>query len=346
MAETQTQTTTPPAHGAEDVERGGPAPVDDGLVRTDPLLDTPRADEDLRFPGCRRIPLLRDRLIDYDGRLEYWEGRSETAWVLAEPTGGVHEGTSRRLPHLVERIAMMRGAPIASFGSVDLLVRDASGQPARMMQADETLYLHPRRALTPEGSLVIGEHDLPDVVLEVDHTTDVRPGKLLLYEAWGFPELWVVVPPEGARRRRPAGVTIHRLIGGRYRTEAASMAFPGWTAAEIFAGLTQSATAQTCRVLERVARALGAREGTGPDDDPMLRAFGENKLAQGRAEGIAEELTAVVRSLLGSRGIRVSDGFPGDVAALAGAGREALVAAALGCVDEADFWRHLGRPRR
>jgi hypothetical protein len=99
-------------------------------------------------------------------------------------------------------------------------------------------------------------------------------------------------------------------------------------------------------VLERVARALGAREGTGPDDDPMLRAFGENKLAQGRAEGIAEELTAVVRSLLGSRGIRVSEDFPGDVAALAGAGREALVAAALGCVDEADFWRHLGRPRR
>jgi len=262
--------------------------------------------------------------------------------VLAEPTGGVHEGTSRRLPHLVERIAMLRGAPIASFGSVDLLVRDGSGQPARMMQADETLYLHPRRALTPEGSLVIGEHDLPDVVLEVDHTTDVRPGKLLLYEAWGFPELWVIVPPEGARRTRPAGVTIHRLIGGRYRTEAASRAFPGWTAAEIFVGLTQSATAHTCRVLERVARALGAREGTGPDDDPMLRAFGENKLAQGRAE----ELTAVVRSLLRSRDIRVSDGFPGDAAALAGAGREALVSAALGCADEADFWRRLGRPRR
>ena len=342
MAEPQTQTATTPAHGAEGLERGGPAPVDDGPVWSEPLLDAPSADEDLRFPGCRPVPLVRDRLTDYDGRLEYWEGRSETAWVLAEPTGGVHEGTSRRLPHLVERIAMMRGAPIASFGSVDLLVRDASGQPTRMMQADETLYLHPRRALTPEGALVIGEHDLPDVVLEVDHTTDVRPGKLLLYEAWGFPELWVVVPPEGAKRLRPAGVTIHRLIGGIYRTEAASRAFPGWTAAEIFAGLTQSATAQTCRVLERVARALGAREGTGPDDDPMLRAFGENKLAQGRAE----ELTAVVRSLLGSRGIRVSDGFPGDVAASAGAGREALVEAALGCVDEADFWRRLGRPRR
>ena len=94
------------------------------------------------------------------------------------------------------------------------------------------------------------------------------------------------------------------------------------------------------RALVNAPRRLG--EGTGPDDDPMLRAFGENKLAQGRAE----ELTAVVRSLLGSRGIRVSDRFPGDMAASAGAGREALVAAALGCVDEADFRRHLGRPRR
>lgn len=87
MAESQTQTPTPPAHGAEDLERSGPASVHDGLVPTEPLLDTPRADEDLRFPGCRRIPLLRDRLADYAGRLEYWEGRSETAWVLAEPAG-------------------------------------------------------------------------------------------------------------------------------------------------------------------------------------------------------------------------------------------------------------------
>jgi Uma2 family endonuclease len=349
MAETQTQTTTPPAHGAEDVERGGPATVDDGPVRAEPLLDTPRADEDLRFPGCRRIPLLRDRLTDYDGRLEYWEGRSETAWVLAEPTGGVHEGTSRRLPHLVERIAMMRGAPIASFGSVDLLVRDASGQPARMMQADETLYLHPRRALTPEGSLVIGEHELPDVVLEVDHTTDVRPGKLLLYEAWGFPELWVVVPPAGATRRRPAGVTIHRLANGRYRSVRTSGAFPGWTAREIHAALTEPvSSAATYRVLERVGRTLGEREGTGPDDDPLWRVLGERKLAEGvakgRAEGRAAELAATVKSLLQARGKRVSDAFESSAQALVDTPRDAVTAAALAARDEEDFWRRLGAP--
>ena len=33
----------------------------------------------------------------------------------------------------------------------------------------------------------MGSDTLPDVVLEVDNTTDVRRGKLSLYESWGFP---------------------------------------------------------------------------------------------------------------------------------------------------------------
>ena len=294
-----------------------------------------------RFPGCRPVRLLTDRLTDFEGRLEYWDARTETAWVVAEPTGGIHEGTSRRLIHLAERIALVRGTPIASFGSVDLLVRDARGAPERMMQADETLYLHPGRARLPDGSLVIGEHSLPDVVLEVDHTTDVRPGKLPLYESWGFPELWVVVPPAGARRRRPAGVTIHRLEGGPYRSAATSRAFPGWTAAEIHAALTEPATTpHTWRALERVGRTLGAREGTGPDDTPLLRSLGEHARAKGRAE----ELAAIVRSTLRVRGIPVSERFPDASAALAAIPREVLMAAALACVNEQDFRRRAGLP--
>ena len=43
----------------------------------------------------------------------------------------------------------------------------------------------------------------PDVVLEVDHTTDVHRGKLALYESWGFPECgW-----RCRTRRRRAGRT-------------------------------------------------------------------------------------------------------------------------------------------
>ena len=303
--------------------------------------DTGTTDYGSRFPGCRPVRLLTDRLTDFEGRLEYWDARTKTAWVVAEPTGGIHEGTSRRLIHLAERIALVRGTPIGSFGSVDLLVRDARGAPERMMQADETLYLHPGRARLPRGSLVIGEHDLPDVVLEVDHTTDVRPGKLPLYESWGFPELWVVVPPAGARRQRPAGVTIHLLESGRYRSAAASRAFPGWTAAEIHTALTEPATtAPTWRALERVGRTLGAREGTGPGDTPLLRSLGE----QARAEGQAEELAAIVRSTLRVRGIPVSDRFPGASAALAALPRDVLMAAALACVDEQDFRHRVGMP--
>ena len=171
--------------------------------RETPLRESLRY-EALRFPGCRRVSLSRAEFEDFDDRIEYWDARTETAWVVADKYG-VHEGTSRRLPRLAERIASVRGTPIVSYGSVTLLVRDEAGEPRRAMEADETLYLHPSRSATPRKSLVIGENDFPDVVLEVDYTTDVRPGKLLLYEAWGFPELWVIVPPEGGSPRRPAG---------------------------------------------------------------------------------------------------------------------------------------------
>ena len=342
-----------------------------GAAPPEPAREPPAAtrvrrgppDEDLEFPGCRPVSLLRDRLPDFEGRLEYWTARTETAWVVAEPTGGIHESTSRRLPELARLIASVRGAPIRSFGSVDLLVKDAAGRADRMMQADETVYLDPRRAALPDGSLVVGEHDLPDVVLEVDQTTDIRRGKLPLYEAWGFPELWLIVPPAGATRLRPAGVTIHRLDGDRYRVVPASVAFPGWTALEIHVALTEPLTTPaTCSVLERVGRALGARDGTGPEDDPLLgvlmgreRAQGQAEghaagraaghaagRAAGHAEGRAEGQADLVRSVLRERGIPVRESFAARAAESVDAGRGArMAAAALTCTDEADFWRQL-----
>ena len=78
---------------------------------------------------------------------------------------------------------------------MDLLLCDALGAARRIMQADQTVYLHPSRVdLLNAEAMRVGEHNFPDVVLEVDHTTDVRRGKLRLYESWGFPELWVEVP--------------------------------------------------------------------------------------------------------------------------------------------------------
>ena len=281
------------------------------------------------FPGCRPIRLARDSLEHFEGRLEYWEASSETAWVIAEPTTVTHEGPTRRLGRLAELIAAVRGSPIESFGSMDLVLPDERGEPRRMMQADETLYLHPGRAHLPEVRLVVGEHDLPDVVLEVDYTTDVRRGKLGVYQRWGFPEIWVEVPT-GYRARRPPGLAIRVRGAGGYREITESRAFPGWTAAEIHAALSgQGPSEETHRVLERVGRRLGAQEGTGPDDSPLLRSL--------RGEARADTLTEAIRSVFRVRGIGMSAGLARDMAAWSGVSRKALIFAAMSCEDEADF---------
>ena len=243
------------------------------------------------FPGCKPVHLPRAGIERFEGRLEYWEAATETAWIC-EPTTSYHERPARLLTRLAERIAAVRGSHVECYGSMDLLQRDEHGEPQRIMQADESLYLHPTHARLPGAAMVVGEDDFPDVVLEVDHTTDARRGKLPLYESWGFPEVWVDVPdapsPSRPRGRRP-GLAIHLLEDGGYRVAAVSRAFPGWTAAEIHEALNEAEPSErTSAVLERVGAALGAREGTGPDDDPLLRSQRRRGFERGRAEGHAE----------------------------------------------------------
>ena len=295
------------------------------------------------FPGCKPVRLPRQELDDCEMRLEYWDAATETAWIC-DPVSSWHEGPTQRLGRLAERIAAVRGGPMECFGSTDLTERDAHGEPRLIMQADQSVYLHPARARLPRPVLTIGEHDFPEVVLEVDHTTDARRRKLPQYEAWGFPEVWIEVPDARAPSRPPSrrsGLTIHLLEDGAYRQAAASRAFPGWTAAEIHAALNeQMFSAQTSAALERVGAVLGEREGTGPDDDPLLGAQRRRSLAQGRAEGHAEERTEFARALLAARSIEVSAGFPG-VPGFAELPRHAIVAAANACVSEADFQERL-----
>ena len=300
-----------------------------------------RAPSAPEFPGCRPMPLLRCDLDTHDGRFEYWDGDSGIAWVC-EPTSPAHESASQRLAGLSQVIAGVRGSAIECYGTMDLLMRDAHGERRRILQADQTLYLCPPRAeLLDAGAMVVGEHHYPDVVLEVDHRTDVRRGKLGLYEEWGFPEVWVEVPEGGSSSRpagRPPGVTIHLLEAGAYRTAAASRAFPGWRAEEIHTALNEAKTSKaTGEILSRVGRALGARRGTGPDDTPWLRMQRQEARA-----GITE---AFVREILASRGISVS-GLRLDAGELAGLGDEAVAGAALRCEDASDFRVRLRGLRR
>ena len=309
-----------------------------------PAVQPPTAAD---FPGCKPVRLPRERLDDCEIRLEYWDTVTETAWIC-DPVSSYHEDPVHTLSQLAKTIAHVRGAPVKCLGCTDLTERDAHGEPRLIVQADQLAYLHPGRARLPRPALTIGEHDVPDVVLEVDHTTDARRRKLPQYEAWGFPEVWIEVPEARAesrpRSRRP-GLTIHLLEDGAYRETAASRAFPGWTAEEIHAALNEDTfSAETSAVLERVGVVLGEREGTGPDDDPLLGAHRRRSEAvghaKGHADGRAEERVELARALLAARGIEVSAGFPG-VPGFAELPHHAIAEAAASCISEADFQQRL-----
>ena len=216
----------------------------------------------------------------------------------------------------------------------------------------------------PAGRVIdVDEDTLPDVVLEVDHTTDVRRWKLKLYMECGFPELWVSVPDETSVRR--PGLTIHLREGDGYVASPESRAFPGWRVEEIHRALTEAPlTTRTWRALERVGRAMGAREGTRPDDDPLTRSLTASAREEGRAEGHTEghaeghaegrasgctagrlaERVAAVREVLRARGIEPDVDSGEEPELLAVPPLETVVAAALACTDEADFRRRLRDP--
>ena len=92
--------------------------------------------------------------------------------------------------------------------------------------------------------------------------------------------------------------------------------------------------------LERQGRRLGAREGTGPDDDPFLRSLRGESREEGRAEGRAKK----IRRILSSRGLEVSAGFPVNAPGFAESQEDEAVAAALACDSERDFHTRIRRP--
>ena len=169
------------------------------------------------FPGCESFHLPASEVDDYERRLEFWDAGTETAWMVSEPTSIQHEEPSRRLVEMATRVAVLRGSRIVSFGSADLVRLDSAGRKRWLMQADEVLYLHPDRSRPYGRAIDVDVGPLPDVVLEVDHTTDVRRRKLGIYEECGFPEIWVLVPWEESVRTPGTGdprAAQRRVSGG------------------------------------------------------------------------------------------------------------------------------------
>ena len=296
------------------------------------------------FPGCESFRLPASELDRYEGRLEFWDGVTETAWKVCEPTSIYHEQPSRRLGRMAERVASLRGSAIESFGSADLVRRDAAGRKRWLMQADEVLYLHPDRVRLQGPAIDVDADPLPEVVLEVDHTTDVRRRKLGIYKESGFAEIWVLVPWDSSVRA--PGLAIHVRRGAEYREEGESRAFSGWKAEEIHRALTEAPMSEPAwRALERTALAMGAREGTSPEDDPLMRSQSTRAWTKGHARGLGEghanERMELAAATLRARGIEVTSDLATDRALLGALSGDALMAAALACVDEADFRRRI-----
>ena len=305
--------------------------------------EEPSADDEgvaYGFPGCRPIRITRDEITDYEGRFEYWDADTEIAWQVCEPTSIYHELPGRRLARLTERIAAARGAPIESYGSGDLLVRDAEGREQIIQQADDVLYLHPAKVRELGHAIEVAHDELPDVVLEVDLTTDVRYRKMGVYEQWGFRELWVEIPENLApsRPHRKPGLTIRVLGPHGYEETPESRAFPTWTADEIHVALNEPILSEsTVAVLRRVGRALGEEGRTSTDDDPFMRVERE----QSRREGVERARLEMLAETLAARGIATSSRLEAHAGLFVALPVPVLMRAALACRDEADFLRRI-----
>ena len=293
---------------------------------------------ELEFPGCDPLPMSLAEYRVFDDPLELWDAETRTAWMVREGPTWEHEGPGQTLGELAALVAAVRGSPIKCYGPMGLVQGHEAGRRRRILHPDQTVYLHPALVEQEfEDRLLVVGSTFPDVVLEVDHTTDVRRGKLRLYEAWGLPELWVEVPDRGARSR-PAGLapglTIHLLRDGAYRVSPVSRAFPGWRAEDVHESMNELVpSARTHAIVERLGRRFGKREGTKPDDNLLMRSMRDEARAEGRAK--------TVRQILRSRGIRVSAGFPADLPAFRESSEEAVVAAAIACESEEDFQARL-----
>ena len=309
---------------------------------------------DADFPGCRSERMTAQDLVLLDRHIEYWDARGGgVAWMCADYSKE-HERPSHRLSVLLHYIAQARGAPIECYGTMTLLEMAPDGTRTRAMEADQTIYLDVERSnILYAPMMVRGEHSPPDLVVEVDNTTDVRRRKLALYEEWGFPEVWVEVPDTPAKGRpksRSSGLTIHVLQRGSYVESAASLAFPGWSAEEIHVALNEGALSEhTYASLQRVGLALGRQEGKGPGNDPFMRRIIQEARAEGRDEGLeagreearSEGVVATVREVLVRRGIRLAPDSLLESALLTSRPLSEIMDCAFACTSAADFLQRL-----
>ena len=337
---------------------------------------------ELEFIGCDPLPVNYQQYVllrESKRRLELWDRAAGTAWELRDGPTAVHEWPIQALHEMAVLMGAVRGIDIPCFGSRGLALLDDDGKRLRVLHPDQSVYLNPPLHYDGHGDIPVQRSGYPDIVMEVDNTTDTRKGKLALYEDMGVPELWIEVPElwrEYAGQplpRRPPGVvpglTIYLLKGGKYRRHPASRALLGWKAEEIHAALNNlgALSERHSATLEELGRRFGARTGTGPDDHPLLRSMRRQShetgraeglsegraeglsegraegLSEGRAQGLSEGQAMTLRGILERRGVPLSPTFPMDVPNFADVPMATLLDVAMTCDSEQAFREELRR---
>ena len=316
----------------------GPTPALGRDLRNRPAKRSPRrrlssSGAEAGFPGCEAVSMNAEQFERCDRHVEYWDAQDGVAWMVRD-VSIEHERPLSRLAVLVHRIAEKRGAPMLCCGTTSLYDRDSVGN-ARVMEADQAVYLDGVGAQAIRSPILIREGQGPDIVLEVDHTTDSRRHKLGIYEEWCVPEVWIEVPDAPARGRpksRRSGLAIYVFDEKtkHYREAAASEALPGWTAAEIHLALNEGIVSEsTLKAVARVGQTMREQEGNEPLSP---NAF---------ATRVAAERTEMVYAILARRGISFVPDFLADDSSLAALDVDRIVEAALACDSAADFLVYL-----
>ena len=328
---------------------------------------------DLEFLDCDPVPVNYEQYIllrDAKRRIELWDRGAGTAWELRDGPTGQHEWPICQLKEMMVLMAAVRGIPVPCFGDRGLAVLDEDDLRLRVLHPDQSVYINRPVNYDHHRDIPVQRVGWPDIVMEVDYSTNTRGGKIDLYEDMGVPELWIEVPelwvadyidaklrPDGRPPRHahghPPGLSIFLLEGGRYREYSASRALLGWKAEEIHDGLNDldGLSPRHCEVLADLGRRFGERTGTGPDDHPLMRMMRQQSRDEGRAAGRAEGHAAgraegqaeMVRQVLQRRGIVPSSTFAADIANFANLPADALLDAAMACDSERDFHARLQR---
>ena len=117
------------------------------------IRETPRSEGEAReFPDCRPVTMTREDIEHREGRIEFRDTDTETAWMVRESTAAAPEPPSRRLAGLGWLIAAVRGSPIEGFGTMVPLLRSARGERRRIVQANQSVCLHPERDFEPSDA--------------------------------------------------------------------------------------------------------------------------------------------------------------------------------------------------